>query len=207
MTEFEKKLLLSKEEYEYLMECFGYKSPLMQKPIIQQVNYYFDTSDFSMNRQNITCRIRLKDGKYKAMMKQHSCNADYSTETEMAIYSGLEKNAFIEMGLQLQGKLVTERCVILKDDACEVVLDKNEYLGHIDYELEIEYMEKCEKNALSILEMIRNMLVNKKYFLAYDENFASVPSKSNRFFDRMRTNKVAVSETDDVSSYDDIVIH
>ena len=69
MTELEKKLLLTEDEYDYLMEHLIYESPLIQMPITTQINYYFDTDDFSMNHQNITCRIRLKDGKYKATMK------------------------------------------------------------------------------------------------------------------------------------------
>lgn len=114
MTELEKKLLLSKDEYDYLMEHFGYENPLIQKPIVTQINYYFDTDDFAMNQQGTTCRIRLKDGKYKAIMKKHFANTDQSTETEMDIYTGLDNNAFTDMGLKLQGELVTERCIILK---------------------------------------------------------------------------------------------
>ena len=78
MTELEKKLLLTEDEYDYLMEHLGYESPLIQKPIVTQINYYFDTDDFSMNRQNTTCRIRLKDGKYKATMKKHASGGDQS---------------------------------------------------------------------------------------------------------------------------------
>ena len=194
MTELEKKLLLTEDEYDYLMEHLGYESPLIQKPIVTQINYYFDTDDFSMNRQNTTCRIRLKDGKYKATMKKHSFGADQSTETEMEIYDGLESNAFTDMGLKLQGELITKRCVVLKDANCEAVLDKNEYLGHTDYELEIEYTPEHEKDAQAILKIFRDMLTRRKCFLVYKESIAdlpSVPSKSNRFFERMITTKAA----------------
>ena len=157
MTELEKKLLLTEDEYDYLMEHLGYESPLIQKPITTQVNYYFDTDDFSMNRQNTTCRIRLKDGKYKATMKKHASGSDQSTETELEIYNGLESNAFTDMGLKLQGELVTKRCVVFKDKSCEAVLDKNEYLDHKDFELEIEYTEDHEKDAQAILKVFRDM--------------------------------------------------
>lgn len=115
MTELEKKLLLTKDEYDYLMEHLGYESPLVLKPIATQINYYFDTDDFSMNRQNTTCRIRLKDGEYKATMKKHLFGTEHSIETEMEIHNGLESNAFTNMGLKLQGELITKRCVIFKD--------------------------------------------------------------------------------------------
>lgn len=194
MTELEKKLLLTEDEYDYLMEHLGYESPLIQKPIVTQINYYFDTDDFSMNRQNTTCRIRLKDGKYKATMKKHSFGTDQSTETEMEIYDGLESNAFTDMGLKLQGELITKRCVVLKDAHCEAVLDKNEYLGHKDFELEIEYSPEHEKDAQAILKIFKDMLIRRKCFLAYKESITdppSIPSKSNRFFERMSATKVA----------------
>ena len=192
MTEFEKKLLLTEDEYDYLMEHLGYESPLIQKPVTTQVNYYFDTDDFSMNRQNTTCRIRLKDGKYKATMKKHASGGDQSTETEMEIRNGLESNAFTDMGLKLQGELVTKRCVVLKDANCEAVLDKNEYLGHKDFELEIEYAPEHENDAQAILKILRDMLTRRKCFLAYKESLneaPDVPSKSSRFFERMSSTK------------------
>lgn len=194
MTELEKKLLLTEDEYDYLMEHLGYESPLIQKPITTQINYYFDTDDFSMNRQNTTCRIRLKDGKYKATMKKHSSNGDQSTETEMEIYNGLESNTFTDMGLKLQGELVTKRCVVFKDANCEAVLDKNEYLGHTDFELEIEYTPDHEKDAQAILKIFRDILTHRKCFLAYKESIkelSDVPSKSSRFFERMSHTSVA----------------
>ena len=197
MTELEKKLLLTEEEYDYLMEHLGYESPLIPSPITTQINYYFDTDDFSMNRQNTTCRIRLKDGKYKATMKKHSSSGDRSTETEMEIYNGLESNAFTEMGLKLQGELVTRRCIVFKDAGCEAVLDKNEYLGQTDYELEIEYTPEHEKDAQAILKIFKDMLIRRKCFLAYKESLKEVPdvpSKSSRFFERMISKK-AVSKT------------
>lgn len=192
MTELEKKLLLTKDEYDYLMEHLGYESPLVLKPIATQINYYFDTDDFSMNRQNTTCRIRLKDGKYKATMKRHSTSEDQSTETEMYIYNGLESNAFTNMGLKLQGELITKRCVIFKDANCEAVLDKNEYLGQTDYELEIEYTSEHEKDAMAILNIFRDILIRRKCFLLYKEaatELPKVPSKSNRFFEKISTTK------------------
>ena len=181
MIEREKKLLLTQDEYDYLMEHLGYESPLIQKPITTQINYYFDTDDLSMNRQNTTCRIRFKDGKYKATMKKHSTDSEQSTETEIAIYNGLDSNAFIDMGLKLHGKLITKRCVVLKDANYKVVLDKNEYLGHTDYELEIEYALGHEKDAKSIYRYIVETLQRNCPLITYST--AIISSKSARFFE------------------------
>ena len=59
MLEYEKKVMLTKDEYAVLSaQCRGMR-------VETQTNYYFDTDDFCMNRKGITCRIRAKNGKYK----------------------------------------------------------------------------------------------------------------------------------------------
>lgn len=203
MTEYEKKLLLTEDEYRYLMKHFGHKNPFIQKNIFTQINYYFDTDDFSMNRQNKTCRIRLKDGKYKVTVKKHSLGTDHSTETEMEMYTQLDSNVFTNMGLKLQGKLITHRCVVMKEANWEVVLDKNEYLGQTDYELEIEYKSEYQEVAQSILNNFRDMLMRHKHSPFYENPIAdcpSIPSKSARFFDKLSNIKAekqnSISEKD-----------
>lgn len=203
MTEFEKKILLSKEEYDYLMEHLGYVNPLSPKSIVKQINYYFDTDDLSMNHQNITCRIRLNDGKYTGTMKSHFGNEDKSAETEMEVRDGIQYNAFTDMGLTLQGELTTYRCIILKDEHYKVILDKNEYLDTFDYELEIEYLPEYEKDAQAIYRVILDMLIRHKYFLAYKESYEpkpNAPSKSNRFFERMHNTKSIIKKSSYLSS-------
>lgn len=187
MTEFEKKRLLSKDEYDYLIERFGYDERKNKKPIFKQVNYYFDTDDFSMNKQDITCRVRLKGGKYKGTMKSHATGAEASKETNIEVRDGVHDNAFIDMGLKLQGELITDRSIVLKDTHYEVVLDKNEYLGTFDYELEIEYAPEHEQGALAIYKMFLDALAQRKGGFGYEEGYEekqSSPSKSNRFFER-----------------------
>lgn len=204
MTEHEKKLILSKDEYEHLIERFRYDTPLFSRPIVKQINYYFDTDDLSMNRQSITCRIRLKDGVYKATMKQHLPNTDHSIETRVEIHDGIDKNAFTDMGLVLQGELMTERCVILKDAGYEVVLDKNTYLGQVDYELEIEYAPECEKDARAVFQVILDTLAHRKGFPVCQESYLraqDVPSKSNRFFERKSVTNQDVSDYSDPDDY------
>lgn len=186
MTECEKKLLLSEEAYNALMEQFS----SAQKPIVTQVNYYFDTDDFAMNRRNTTCRIRLRDGQYKATMKRHAAGTDQSTEAEMEIYAGLDHNAFTDMGLKLWGALTTHRCVLLKNPHLEVVLDRNEYLGHTDYELEIEYLPEYEKEARAVLKEVEKALQRKRSPIYNIGIFSAGLNKSKRFFKRMKAAEV-----------------
>jgi uncharacterized protein YjbK len=145
-----------------------------------------------MNRQNITCRIRLKDRKYTGTIKSHSANGEHSIETEIEVRDGIRDNTFTDMGLQLQGEFFTYRCMILKDTHCEVVLDKNEYLGKSDYELEIEYSPEYEKNAQAIYQLFLDLLMRRRHLPLYKKGYlqkAVVPSKSKRFFERMTMNK------------------
>ncbi|MBR4031261.1 MAG: CYTH domain-containing protein [Clostridia bacterium] len=182
MTEFEKKLILSEDEYNHLMKHLG-----QDKMTVTQINYYFDTDDFDMNRENTTCRIRLKNGKYMATMKLHSEGNDNSTEIDLLIRNGIYDNTFIDMGLKLQGELITKRCLILQDDICEVVLDKNDYLGHTDYELEVEYSPGHENEALIILRCIETVLLYNDPSLTLKElalRCENTPNKSKRFFER-----------------------
>ena len=186
MTEHEKKILLTKEEYDCLIDKFG-----KDKPVLKQVNYYYDTEDLSMNRQNITCRIRSKNGKYKATLKRHLPGSDTSTETEVKAINGIYDNDFIDSGMKYQGELVTYRCVILKDSFFEAVLDKNEYLGHTDYELEVEYAEGHENDAQHVMEILLDALIqNNNYTDNRGIHMCYVPSKSERFFERRGENEV-----------------
>ena len=111
MIEKEKKLLLSKEEYYCLLEHFG-----KGKPITEQTNYYFDTDDLSMNERNITCRVRFKDGRYTATVKKHTIAEESSYETDIEVRNGIHDNVFIDLGLQMKGELVTERCVLIESE-------------------------------------------------------------------------------------------
>ena len=189
MIEREKKMLVSKDEYDYLIEQLGYELPGIKKPVIRQINYYFDTEDLAMNQNHITCRIRLKNGHYKGIIKRHFSDTDQSTETEIKIYDGIDENTFTDMRLQLQGSLITERCIIFKDSNHEIVLDKNEYLGYTDYEIEIEYSPDYEEKAELTLKALHNMLVKWKIASSLRKNttdFKNVSSKSSRFFERKK---------------------
>lgn len=135
MMELEKKLLLTKEEYDRLLRC-------VNRPVeaFWQKNTYYDTDDLKLNRLGITCRIREKDGVYKATIKAHqSKNVDCSIENSVYVKNQYDDVLFKNMGVKYQGEMKTYRTVLFRDNDIEVVLDKNCYLGWVDYELEIEY--------------------------------------------------------------------
>ena len=188
MTEREKKRLLSREEYEYLLETFRESIRTTR-----QVNYYFDTVDLAMHRQHITCRLRLCDGRFRGTMKRHIAGTDQSTETAMEVYDGTRDNAFTRMGLRLMGELVTERSMIWEAMTCRAMLDKNQYLDMTDYELEIEYDEGEDAAAQSMLHTILDLLMRYRCLLAHRDIYEreqTTPSKSERFFGRRAENGI-----------------
>jgi len=187
MTEFEKKMILTKDEYEYLLEFFDKLSPLNKNQSVKQINYYFDTDDLEMNRQNITCRVRLKDGRYKGTMKHHFFETDRSTEEKIEHFIDLDHNEFTNMGMRLFGHMETERRTIMEDSDYKVVLDKNKYLDDVDYELEIEYRFGNEIEAYAIFQSVVGEILRRRWLKEQREMYIqskSTPSKSSRFFDR-----------------------
>lgn len=182
MLEFEKKWLLTQAEYEVLKSQFAGNSSTAI-----QTNYYFDTDDCSMNRKGITCRIRGKNGRYRVTIKNHQMNRDdCSHEATIAETTQFDVSVFYALGLRLQGKLITERTLLYEDAFCKVELDKNQFLGCTDYELEIEYAEGHVECVLAVLEQIAYALrsVNEEITAKRMYVHTNAQSKSQRFFER-----------------------
>lgn len=181
MIEREVKVLLTEEEYFTLvMAMCKYATPLFQ------TNYYFDTDDLSMNQKGVTCRIRLKDGVYKATVKSHNTdNPDLSTEYDLSESRVFNPNIFNVLGLHCYGELDTQRYILYKNDYCEMVLDHNTYLGKTDFEIEIEYLEGCKDKAYACLDNIAELLLSYRCISNKDEFISRAQkgkSKSERFF-------------------------
>lgn len=183
MLELEKKILLTKEEYlAIIMKMGRFAQPVMQ------TNYYFDTQDLTLNRKGITCRIRFKNQKYTAEIKSHSKVSRYgSIEKLLFTSNNFEEGFFNKMGLYLQGSLVTQRRILYKDEFCEIMLDKNTYLGVIDFELEIEYKQHYAKYAQYKLYHIARFLLRNgliKSIPEFLERIDRSENKSKRFFNK-----------------------
>lgn len=183
MLEYEKKVMLTADEYNAIVM-------LMKKhiPAEKQTNYYFDTEDLVMNKKGITCRFREKNGKYKATIKYHDAeHPDCSTEEDLVEKSEFDPQIFNAIGLRYQGMLVTERIIIHKDAFCEMVIDRNTYLGDADFELEVEYSQESEHRAMVLVESIGETLVESNLITDLNEFMKRVgkaQAKSRRFFER-----------------------
>lgn len=179
MLEFEKKLLLTEEEYLCL------KATAKEQHVLQ-INHYFDTPDLAMHLHNVTYRIREKDGRFIATIKEHR-KGGYSVESSSEVKNQWDTSYFSCRFLTYVGTLTTERTVLFKDENCEIVLDKNRYLGATDYELEIEYFSNKEDRVNDILKNIIHHICKH----LPESTPASIlnrcdkgRSKSHRFFER-----------------------
>ena len=183
MLEYEKKILLTKEEFEALYNnlCESLRSSL-------NVNYYFDTKNLNMNKKGITCRVRKKGDKYYTVIKRHSStNNGCSKEDIIDVQKRFDPEAFKCLGLSFKGCLITERYTVLEDTFCKVVVDRNIYLGKTDFELEVEYFKGCETEAYQIINRIAEKLGSlNKIYSPYEliQREGKSKSKSERFFER-----------------------
>lgn len=188
MLEYEKKIMLTADEYLSILMLMCKYAPMQT-----QTNYYFDNDDLSMNEKGITCRIRAKDGKYKATVKNHNAeHPNCSNEVDLIEKIEFDPQIFNVLGLHHQGELVTDRIVMHKDSTCEMVLDRNVYLGQTDFELEVEYTKESERRAQTLIENIGECLVATEQLTEIDEFIARIGqggSKSHRFFERLKNSK------------------
>lgn len=146
--EIEYKALVTKEEFEGLLSNLNGRFACKEKV---QVNVYYDTDTFSLFRKGETLRARIINEtihlEYK-FNKQFVGNARMSEEKTLPIdrlLSRLGKREMVFLGLpddiysQL-GRLTTHRTNIQFPE-CLLSLDRNEYCGYEDYEIELEVRE------------------------------------------------------------------
>lgn len=180
--EQELKIALTKKQYNKLLKASG-KMPLAQ------INMYFCCD--GMPRDEMV-RLRLKLGAYTFCYKKllNSANGvnvcdereqivDNAVAHDM-IYDGITPADFTRLtGVQTDktyrfiGPLTTWRTTFEYEHKWTLELDKNEYLGATDYELE------CECDNLEQLETLKRVL-DQKFGVA----FVPSTSKSARFYER-----------------------
>lgn len=147
--EIEYKNLLTKEEFDRLLENLPF--PEQSET---QINYYFETKDFSLKQNGCALRIREKNGEYKLTLKEPHPQGllethDFLTKQEALDWidgkfitkrhtaSQLAEKDISPEDLIYYGCLKTERRE-LNDNNVLIVLDFSTYNGKSDYELELE---------------------------------------------------------------------
>lgn len=172
-TEIEYKFLVSEEQFDKYFTLFVKK---YDKTITKlQINYYYDTEGNTLNKNDITVRVRQEHDRLKWQIKRHTakCGALLSSDEYCGNLDSLPKiiklNG-IKEDLVLKGSLVTERRTINFGASGKLCFDYNVYFGTKDYEIEVEYSAQDK----SIGEAIATII---------DTNGdVTGETKSNRFF-------------------------
>lgn len=158
--EIEFKNLLTAEEYSQLMSEYNVKN----KELFVQTNYYFDTIDRQLERKHSALRIRtfienaeltLKTP-YKSYLMETTDDLEIeeadlllrkeTIKTNGSVAAALKEMSISPRSLKLIGSLKTTRFEH-KTKHGLLVLDKSEYFGKVDYELEYEAEDVTEGKA------------------------------------------------------------
>jgi len=181
MIERELKILLTKEQYEFIRSHFMRKCEETH-----QINHYFDTDDFQMNEIGITCRIREVNGHCTATIKSHSSFIPgESLEKSKEACDRWDKSLFENLKVSFKGSLATKRLSKTISEGLTLFLDESLYLGIRDYELEIEYSkgkyDKARRELLSIAHSLNEYgMVESEY--EFINRLNETHNKSYRFF-------------------------
>ncbi len=166
--EIEAKVLLSKGDYEKV-----YKSLNMDySSSYTQVNYYIDSKDSSLKKNDVALRIREKKGDYVLTMKTPLSEGLLEKNQSLKVKEALEMinlnkfpegevKEFLEIldidtsKLVVLAKLTTLRNEIENSAEDEIIsLDENTYGNKVDYELEVDKsgMALAQKKVEEILK-------------------------------------------------------
>ena len=156
MIETELKSMLTKEQYDIINAVFNWDDEKTQ------INSYYISPDNILKKHGITFRVRTINDEHIIQIKKHSGRngaLQISEESEFPIESipdeFREDEVFKYCGIKVQASLIGDLKTIRKSvffaDGVEVCLDKSEYLGTTDYEIEIEYTRPVPQELLDIL--------------------------------------------------------
>ena len=172
--EFERKLVVEEDDYYALLNYFD-KNNLRED--ILQINYYYDTHDFDVYNSDETIRVRQIKNKLKLQYKynkNHSGDIRISDESSKEISELPQVIKTDKFETQNIGMMVTERInFIIKE--CTISLDKNYYLGVIDYEIEVETVKEIDISE--IIQDIRFTSDGKSKYIRFIEKLIKQNAK------------------------------
>lgn len=167
--EREIKIALTAEQYETAQKLFVWDK------IIEQTNhYYIPKGDTGLT----SIRVRQIGGKYFLQLKvpvSENGALHVKKEFERQLDSLPEKLSAQELSelvgsdfpaADLAGSLHTRRKLCTAFESVEICLDKSDYLGVTDYELELEYTGDYPEKPLEILKsagIVQGKAVTGKY--------------------------------------------
>ena len=159
MVENEYKYVVNKETFDKFLNLLE-KSNLRRKDIAQ-VNYYYDTKDFYLYKNDSTVRVRQISGDLELQVKEPKSVCEFSCRNEYSEKVDRISDDLIINGnsYSLIGNLITHRTVFKIDEDTEIMFDMNYYYLVCDYEIEIEFTGKISSFTNDIiLELNSNNL-------------------------------------------------
>lgn len=143
-VEIEFKTVISESKYSELLTLFD-----LENNIFKQINHYFDTDDYELNAQAIVLRIRQKGAsRFKVTLKSQSDKQAFENHVFLSeeqakdmIENGFNTSDFFD---HLDNKFVTFKVSLDNFRVSTpyangtVFLDRCEYCGTTDFELEYE---------------------------------------------------------------------
>lgn len=153
-----------------------------EETAVTQINYYYDSADFYLLRQQTTLRVRQKGCNYSLQTKQtqhveNGCRISKESKKNISVLPQTIHSA--EIGLEgsrcfaLLGSLTTIRRRLKISGQAELDFDKNTYEGVTDYEIELEFSGAPPQAVLTLLrDMPANLVSKHQRFLKekyYDE--------------------------------------
>lgn len=170
--EIEFKNMLTEEEFDALLKAL----PFPKHSIIQK-NHYFETKNFSLKNNGAALRIREKNGVFVLTLKEPHPQGLLETHEKLTaeeaqhwlggkpvlklhITKRLETLDVPIKDFQYYGCLTTERWETTYKEAL-LVLDRSEYNGITDYELELEVKDR-NTGILLFDELLREYNIEKK---------------------------------------------
>lgn len=166
MKEQEYKFLVSKGTLDHLIKETAKTYFVLDSHKRIQINYYYDTDDLKLLKQNVTLRARQTEYGLKLEEKSHSgSDLTVSIENEYTMEQLSEKIDHHGCECKLKGVLVTERTEFILDEGLKIDFDKNYYLGICDCEIEIEFSENKKEQAKMLCKDLglMNANTNSKY--------------------------------------------
>ena len=173
--EYEERVMIKESDYKKVIDdliCNGYNCDCFTIE-----NIYFDNDEYFIDKNGMMLRIRntstgIHELTLKVRQKEGVLEINETLEKHPQIDAALN-NKFYEFKEII--KLVTKRIEIPIEDYL-LVIDKNEYLDVIDFDIEVE----AETQARAKEVMLK---LCEKYNLRYDENYQV---KSARAFARYK---------------------
>lgn len=164
--EIEFKNLLTKSEFQQLLTHFS----ITENDFKKQINYYFDTPQFTLKEKQSALRIRLKKDNYTLTLKQPAEIGLLETHQHLSeeqalkmitdgqfpkgdIYDILSNENVSPSLITFFGKLTTERAELQYKNGL-LVFDHSSYLDTDDYEVEFEVTDE-ESGRIEFYELLK----------------------------------------------------